>query len=383
MATILFVSEYLCASACGAKASSLAHLRILEELFGSANIKVLAVTNSNNNFTHANSVTINSGTSALSMLKNCVSGHARYVSSEVVSYIRKTAPNVDAIFFDNDSYGELARLAKKDNPRLKILSYAHGIKGISSWENLRQNPRKILRLPHYLSVVKNEKLMAEWADAFFVLNERDADNLELATGHSTKLRLPVFFYDSADIEALKHSRYRKAGECVRILFVGGTHWPNIEGAEWFADNVMPSLGDSAHFYIVGLGMEIMRDRLSCHKNVTVVGGVDDLSSWYLNSDVVVGPIFSGEGMKTKTAEAFMYGKLFLGTDEAFCGYQYPPDWLCNTAQDYIDWITTLALADSDAYCATSRELYENYYSDSSVKKNICDVMASLGLNRSE
>ena len=383
MAKILFVSEYLCGSACGAKALSLAHLQIIEELYGYSNIKVLAVTNGSSTFEHSNSTTINSGAHSLSMLKNCLAGHARYVSTAVVSYIKENALIVDAIFFDNDSYGELARLAKKINPNIKILCFAHGIKGVSSWDCLRQNPTRVFRLPHYLSVNKNERLMAEWADSFFVLNDRDASNFEKVTAHATNLRLPVFFYDSADAAELKNSRHRKAGDCVRILFVGGTHWPNIEGAEWFADNVMPSLGNVAHFYIVGLGMEIMRDRLACHKNVTVVGGVDDLSIWYQNSDVVVGPIFSGEGMKTKTAEAFMYGKLFLGSDEAFCGYRYPSDWLCNTAQDYIDWITKLSLSDSDAYCETSRELYEKYYSDSSVKKTITEAMDSLGLNKSE
>lgn len=36
---------------------------------------------------------------------------------------------------------------------------------------------------------------------------------------------------------------------------------------------------------------------------------------------MVMPIFSGSGMKVKTAEALMYGKFLIGTKEAFEGYE--------------------------------------------------------------
>ena len=41
--------------------------------------------------------------------------------------------------------------------------------------------------------------------------------------------------------------------------------------------------------------------------------VDCLETWYEKADVVISPIFLGSGMKTKTAEALMYGKPILGT----------------------------------------------------------------------
>jgi len=36
---------------------------------------------------------------------------------------------------------------------------------------------------------------------------------------------------------------------------------------------------------------------------------------------VILPIISGSGMKTKTAEALMYGKSIIGIKEAFEGYK--------------------------------------------------------------
>ena len=67
-------------------------------------------------------------------------------------------------------------------------------------------------------------------------------------------------------------------------------------------------------------MEELREDLT-RNNVTVVGSVENLDEWYNKADLVVGPIFKGEGMKTKTCEALMYGKRYLGTDEALEGYE--------------------------------------------------------------
>ena len=49
----------------------------------------------------------------------------------------------------------------------------------------------------------------------------------------------------------------------------------------------------------------------------------------------------GSGMKSKTAEALMYGKPILGTKEAFEGYDTDPakvGALCNTATEFIETI---------------------------------------------
>ena len=40
----------------------------------------------------------------------------------------------------------------------------------------------------------------------------------------------------------------------------------------------------------------------------VVGEVESLAQWYHDAYFVVAPIFDGSGMKTKVAEALMYGK---------------------------------------------------------------------------
>ena len=78
-----------------------------------------------------------------------------------------------------------------------------------------------------------------------------------------------------------------------------------------------------------------------NSKVKVLGTVDSLDEYYLNADVVIAPIFSGGGMKVKTAEALSYGKTIFGTKEAFEGYEVDYDkigGLCNTKEEFIEKI---------------------------------------------
>lgn len=79
-------------------------------------------------------------------------------------------------------------------------------------------------------------------------------------------------------------------------------------------------------------------------NIEVHGYVKDLAQFYYQADAVILPIFSGGGMKTKTAEALMYGCPIIGTKEAFEGYKLDfckIGGMANTKEDMIISINKL------------------------------------------
>ena len=57
-----------------------------------------------------------------------------------------------------------------------------------------------------------------------------------------------------------------------------------------------------------MGWKIYVPQLEIPGRVEVVGSVDDLGIWYVNSFFTIAPIFDGSGMKTKVAESLMFGK---------------------------------------------------------------------------
>ena len=93
----------------------------------------------------------------------------------------------------------------------------------------------------------------------------------------------------------------------------------------------------ARLVVVGKGMDALAGELS-RENIEVHGFVDDLDAFYYRADIMVLPIFSGGGMKTKTAEAMMFGKTIFGTAESFIGYDLDHDKagaLCGTADEFV------------------------------------------------
>ena len=150
-------------------------------------------------------------------------------------------------------------------------------------------------------------------------------------GKESDFILPIYFEDTAKI---KHTA--TSDNYFELLFVGSYFWPNIEGLKWFVINVMPFLNDNVVLKIVGRGMEKLEE-LSEFKSesIEILGEVEQLDDVYNSANLVIGPIFSGDGMKTKTAEAMMYGKVYLGTSEAFCGYEGMDEYCCETADEFI------------------------------------------------
>lgn len=53
--------------------------------------------------------------------------------------------------------------------------------------------------------------------------------------------------------------------------------------------------------------------------MNIIGGVECLAPYYLDADIVIGPLFDGGGMKTKSIEAMSYGKIYVATKESLVG----------------------------------------------------------------
>lgn len=77
-------------------------------------------------------------------------------------------------------------------------------------------------------------------------------------------------------------------------------------------------------------------------------------------------------MKTKTAEALMYGKEYLATSEALEGYENSGIKPCDTAEEFIARIESLIRHKPEKFNSSMREVYLRNYSIEScaLKMNI-------------
>lgn len=281
-------------------------------------------------------------------------GYDRDEESRLCEYINERGS--DIVFFDGSWFGSLINKIKD---KRKVIVFLHNVEKQYSYDRMKKN---ILTALKYISVVHNEKQIIKMADFIITLNKRDCELLGKFYHRKCDLTLPISFKDTYVPQIVDYEPNHKK----ILLFVGSYFHPNVEGILWFIKKVMTKV--ECKLLIVGKDMEKLKYVES--EKIKVIGTVEDTEDYYIQADAVVMPIFSGGGMKVKTAEAMMYGKKILGTQEALTGYdQEAVEGIlkCNCAEDFISAIKNM---DDQKYKSTIRDYFLRNYTYESQKKQL-------------
>lgn len=279
----------------------------------------------------------------------------------------------DLVFVQQSLLGRVCQYIKKKYPQIKIIVFFHNVEIQYAREYIRT--KGISAIPFYLSVLYWEKKCCKNADYYITLNRRDSLLLHDIYARKSDLELPTSFHDSFDMEITNQANTPMENEPVDYLFVGVSFFANVQGVQWFINHVMPNVG--GHLHVVGKGMDSI-DFKNLTDKIHIHGFVDDLSAYYYRARIVVSPIHVGGGMKTKTAEALMYGKTILGSSEAFEGYEVDERCmiLCNTEEDYVQAICNMA-NDVPLCNASARQLFTKYYSNDVMQIKMNSFLKSI------
>lgn len=224
--------------------------------------------------------------------------------------------HISIVYVESSVFGKFIEDIKKEFPMIKVIAFFHDIEVRKMKEDNECDlsfGRK-MALPIYFS---NERKTVKFADAVIVLNERDKKIFIEEYGKVPDAIVPI----CVPIPTVSCKDKHYAGKKLKLLFVGVKYGPNLNGIRWFIKEVIPKITCPYEFNIVGRKMEEFREEFEGYSsNINVVGTVDDLSDYYNDADIIVGPISDGGGMKVKTAEALSYGKTFIGRTESLEGY---------------------------------------------------------------
>jgi len=369
---VLFISDFILAKEQGAKQSTIAHYDTLKDIFGINNVDVVAL-NSRYKSADNNIKYLENERTKIQKLISIIERVPFLISREGVQAISGLCKknNYSLVFIDHSIYGDIVKLIK-ERFHIPVVAYFHGIMQYQNIEYKKHAKTSILYFLPCGNMKRNETRTIKYADKCLILNDRDNENLFNYYGVKSDTMLPVYYPDTAKIEK------KTAEKKFKLLFVGGYFWPNVHGITWFCENVMPELTEDIELSIVGNGMDQLREKLQTN-HIHVMGRVDSLDNFYNDADVVVGPIFEGEGMKTKTCEALMYGKLYLGTEEALNGYTGLDQYRCDTKEEFIQRITELKNSHTNKYHQEMRDLYEEYYSPAMAKYTLMKLFSELKL----
>ncbi len=99
------------------------------------------------------------------------------------------------------------------------------------------------------------------------------------------------------------------------MFMGSLDYsPNKEGLSWLLEN-----NSDHNFTVVGARPPIQIVKLLESQNITLHSNVPDIREYYKEAQVLLVPIFSGSGTRTKILEAIGFGRLVLTTSKGIEG----------------------------------------------------------------
>jgi hypothetical protein len=313
----------------------------------------------------------------LRQIINSLRGHIDGVSETVIDEVIRTirTRNVGKVFVDGSNLGALVKSIKQECPNVEVSTFFHNVEAKFFLGSLRQakRPRALaVLLANYLA----ERKSVAFSDKVICLSERDSCMLQKLYGRGATHVAPMAMKDMrpaglAEEPVTSSERY--------ALFVGGGFYANRAGICWFVENVVPRIG--IRISIVGRGLDDLKLRLEREGGgkVTVVGAVDRLADWYRNAHFVIAPIFDGSGMKTKVAEALMFGKKIVGTPEAFSGYENVAGrvgWVCANADEFVAAIGRAEHTIEKPFDPDLRALYEEKYSYPAAYARLSEILCA-------
>ena len=353
----LFVSNYYDDVPCGGRNLARTHWKAINEACGYSGTLISTLSTSHTIMPEPNKISVICANNKLHKLMNLLHGKVQGFSAEAEQIIISEAASGKYSFvrFDDRIYGSTAHALKQSAPQLRLYTFYH-----STYSSAKIPFRSLGQYWKNKNQLHHEILAAKYSDVNVVLNERER-RIFTERYHRDCLVMPICLEDNADFST--EGIPERETDTFRILFVGGgRHMPNVEGVRWFAREVMPLVNECAVFEVVGAYMDRLTGEFAGQDRIVVRGRAEDLGEYYRNADVVVGPIFSGGGMMTKTAEALMWGKNYLATGHALTGYEGLEESRCDSAREFADRINAMIAARPAKTNPKMRRLYEEKYS---------------------
>lgn len=132
-----------------------------------------------------------------------------------------------------------------------------------------------------------------------------------------------------------------------IFHLGSMDWlPNIEGVEWFLENVLEGLVAKIPTIKIFFAGKAMPEKIFKMKsdNLFILGKVSDAKSFMAMHPIMIVPLLSGSGMRVKILEGLAAGNVIISTTIGAEGINYTHGknlLIADTPKEFIDNIEML------------------------------------------
>lgn len=231
--------------------------------------------------------------------------------TNIVNVIKSSVKSFepDIVVIDYIGMYNYYTLMKKICPRARFIYISHNVE-FKNFIDIKTNKEKKSGVSNYWieKRKKYEETMICESDASLCISNSDIDIFKSEFPNAKKL---VFAKPLIRFNKIKAKNDLKKFD-KKLLVVGSMDWyPNINGIEWFVENVFIPLvkrNPAYELYLVGRKPDYRIKQLGekC-KNIIVTGSVDSVDPYYKECDVSIIPVFEGTGAKIKVLESLGKG----------------------------------------------------------------------------
>jgi len=253
----------------------------------------------------------------LSFLINLPYSSAKYYSSTYIKMVKKLLANdnYDIVIIDHSQLDWLERFVKTTD---KIIAIAHNIEH-EMYIDIAEKTNKLISKKIYTREAKlikaEEDNLATKAKQVWTLTQHDAEYFS-KFNQADGVRVFDLAPSSAKIQG------KPLDKNFDIGIIGSWAWKaNVEGLQWFLENVYPHLPTNLSIHVAGKGADWLTDKYS---NIHYRGVVPDAQEFMAQAKVVAIPTLSGGGIQIKTLDAIASGSAIVATPVALRGISKPP-----------------------------------------------------------
>lgn len=306
---------------------------------------------------------------------NAFRGHIDGLNDDTINSALQTIQqsNVGRVFIDGSNLGEIVRQLKRRFPQVEATVFFHNCEARFFWGSLRTQ-MSVRALAVLVANLLAERKAVRHSDKRVCLSARDSRLLRKLYGMGATHISPIAL---ADKRPETPARFSQEFPDTFALFVGSAFYGNQSGIAWFVRHVVPNI--NMPVCIVGRGFDELRAELEVPGKVAVIGEVDNLAECYQRAKFVIAPVLDGSGMKTKVAEALMFGKKIVGSPEAFSGYEGLVErvgWMCHDATEFAAAVERARSEEITSFDADLRKIFLQNYSQAAARKRFYDIMES-------
>lgn len=173
----------------------------------------------------------------------------------------------------------------------------------------------------------------------------------------------------------------------KLFHIGSMNWiPNLEGLEWFLDEVWGKVLEKMPFLTFTLAGRGIPKKWMQHQypNVDIIGEVPDANKFMLSKDIMIVPLLSGSGVRIKILEGMALAKAIITTPIGAEGLGIENGkniFIANTPQEFVDMIAKCV--DSPDICKiigqNAREYVTLHHNNEVITDDIVALYEKLSL----